>query len=451
MAAEKPRTPPRVRSGLFFGAAREWRSDPLRLFTRAFREGGDVARLGLRGALLVSAPDAIERVLVENHRNYSKRTPGQSRLRKFLGYGLLTSEGSFWLRQRRMTQPAFHRERLEGFAATMSGAAAEMLERWRPLVERGETFDLAAESTRLTLRIVCATLFGFDSRAETEAVGRAIAVRLGQFRRRIDNPLLDLFSFLPTADNRALAAANRELDRVVYGLIARRRAAPGGNDLLSMLMAARDEDTGESMDDRQLRDEVMTLFLAGFETTSNALNWTFVLLAQHPEIGARLRREASGVLGGRPPALADLARLPYALAVLKESMRLYPPAWIMARRAEDDDVLAGFAVPKDALVLMSPYVVHRHPGFWKDPDRFDPERFLDGRADALPRYAYFPFGGGPRQCIGNAFAMMEAQLILASVAQNHRVELAGLSPVVPEPTVTLRPRGELRVRAVRAG
>jgi cytochrome P450 len=445
-----PRRAPKIRNGFPFGATREWRKDPLRLFTRAFREAGDVARLGLRGAMLVSHPDAIERVLVDNHRNYSKRTPGQTRLRRFLGDGLLTSNGSFWLRQRRMTQPAFHRERLEGFAATMSGAAAEMLERWKPLVERGETFDLAAEMTRLTLRIVCATLFGFDSRAETENVGRAVALRLSEFRRRVDNPLLDLMSFLPTPSNRALAAADKELDRVVYGLIAARRRAPGGEDLLSMLMAARDEDTGESMDDRQLRDEVMTLFLAGFETTSNALNWTFVLLARHPEIDARLRRETAAALGGRAPALADLPRLPYSLAVIKEAMRVYPPAWIMARRAEADDVLSGCAVPKDTLVLMSPYVVHRHPAFWKHPERFAPERFLDGSADALPRFAYFPFGGGPRQCIGNAFALMEAQLILTSVVQGLRVELADSGPIVPEPTVTLRPRGRLNVRAVCA-
>jgi cytochrome P450 len=273
---------------------------------------------------------------------------------------------------------------------------------------------------------------------------------LGQFRRRLANPRLDMLSFLPTEDNRALAAARAKLDRVVYQLIAQRRRSPGPDDLLSMLLQARDEDTGESMSDLQLRDEIMTLFLAGFETTANALNWTWILLARHPDVDARLRAETRAALGGRAPALADLPRLPYALAVIKEAMRLYPPAWLLARRAESADALAGCAVPKDALVMMSPYIVHRHPAFWKDPERFDPGRFLDGRADALPRYAYFPFGGGPRQCIGNAFALMEAQLVLVSVAQKLRVELASPAPVAPEPTVTLRPRGELRVRAVRA-
>jgi len=446
------RRAPRIDGGFLLGSLREWQRDPLGLFSRARREHGDVVEMRIlhRTLHLVSDADAIERVLVESHRRYSKRTPGQDRLRLFLGEGLLTSEGSFWLRQRRMTQPAFHRERLAGFAATMSDAAAEMLERWKPRVEKGETFDLAAEHTALTLRIVSATLFGFDARAETETVGRALAVRLGQFRRGIANPVASLFSFLPTADSRALAAANAELDRVVYGLIARRRAEPGTDDLLSMLMAARDEDTGEAMNDRQLRDEVMTLFLAGFETTANALNWTFFLLSQHPDVDARLRREAAAALGGRAPALADLPKMPYALAVIKEAMRLYPPAWIMSRRAEADDVLAGVAIPQDTVVLASPYVVHRHPKYWKDPERFDPERFLDGGADALPRFAYFPFGGGPRQCIGNAFAMMEAQIILASVVQNHRVEIVEPDSVVPEPTVTLRPQGALRARVARA-
>jgi cytochrome P450 len=450
MTPAQPRRAPLIRGGLLLGSLLEWRRDPIALFARAFREGGDVAalRLGPRTAYLVSGPAAIERVLVDNHRAFSKRTPGQAKLRKFLGDGLLTSAGSFWLRQRRMTQPAFHRERLEGFAAAMSGAAGEMLERWEPLVARGETFDLTAETSRLTLRIVSSTLLGFDARAEAESVGRALSVTLGQFRRRLTNPLLDAFSFLPTKDNRELRAARAELDRVVHGVIAARRREPRRDDLLSMLMAARDEDTGEAMDDLQLRDEVMTLFLAGFETTANALNWAFVLLARHPEIDARLRAETSAALGARAPALADLPRLTYALAVIKEAMRLYPPAWLLARRAESADVLSGVAVPKGALVLMSPYVVHRHPAFWKDPERFEPRRFLDGGADDLPRFAYFPFGGGPRQCIGSAFALMEAQLILARVVQKLRVELADPGPVVPEPTVTLRPRGELRVRAV---
>jgi cytochrome P450 len=438
-----------IPGGFLLGSLREWKRDPLAVLRRACA-AGEVAsfRLGPRRAFLVSGPEGIERVLVENHRNYSKRTPGQERLRVFLGYGLLTSEGSFWLRQRRMTQPAFHRQKIAGFAAAMSRAAVERVESWGPKMKSGEPFDLTVETTRLALRVVCDTLLGIAlDGAQADAVGRALSVLLGEFRRRLTNPLLELFAFAPTARNLAFKRAIRDLDRVVMDVIAEKRRRGGAEDLLSMLMEARDEDSGEAMDDRQLRDEVMTLFLAGFETTANALNWTFVLLSRHPEVDARLRRETRAALAGRPPALEDLPRLPYALAVLKESMRLFPPAWIIVRRAESDDVVCGVSVPKGALMMMSPYATHREARVWKDPERFDPERFLDGRADALHRYAYFPFGGGPRQCIGNAFALMEAHLVIAAVSQSCRLELVEPGEPAPEPTVTLRPRRALMVRA----
>lgn len=424
------------------------------LLRRAAAAGEVVSfRLGPRRVQLVSAPEGIERVLVENHRNYSKRTPGQEKLRRFLGYGLLTSEGSFWLRQRRMAQPAFHRQRIAGFASSMTQAAVERVESWRPKMASGEPFDLTVETTRLALRVVCDTLLGVDMNgAQADAVGRAISIMLSEFRRRVSNPLLDAFEFLPTKHNRTYKQALKDLDRVVLDVIAEKRRRGGdAGDLLSMLMEARDEDTGEAMDDVQLRNEVMTLFLAGFETTANALNWTFVLLSRHPEIDARLRRETTAVLGGRAPSLEDLPSLPYALAVLKESMRLFPPAWILARMAESDDVVCGTAVPKGTLVMMSPYATQRDPKLWKDPERFDPERFLNGGADALHRYAYFPFGGGPRQCIGNAFALMEAHLVIATVAQACRLELVEPGEPEADPTVTLRPRRALMVRAAARG
>jgi cytochrome P450 len=439
---------PRTLSPL--GSLGAWRRDPLDFLDRCFREHGDVVRFrfGPLAGVLLAHPDHVERVLVTHHRDYTKQTRGWRKMREFLGEGLITSEGSHWLRQRRIAQPAFHRQRIASFAGLMTRACVEELERWEPAARDGRPLDVAQAMMRLTLRIVGETLLSADVTGEADAVGRALAVVLHESIERMSNPLADLP--LPTPGNRRYKAAMAELDGVILGMIAeRRRTGEDRGDLLSMLMLAVDEETGERMDDRQLRDEAMAIFLAGHETTANALSWTFHALSLSPAAERRLREEV-GALGGRVPGLDDLPRLPYALAVVKEAMRLYPPVWVVSRHAERADAVGGFAVPRGAIVLVSPYVTHKHPAFWREPEAFRPERFLDGEADRQPRFAYFPFGGGPRQCIGNGFALMEAQLLLATIVQRYRLERLPERPVLAEPTITLRPKDGLPFRVARA-
>jgi cytochrome P450 len=428
------------------------RADPLGLLMRSFQDHGDVVRLrfGHMPVFLLAHPDHVRHVLRENHRNYSKRTPSIARVKLVMGEGLVTSDGELWRRQRRIAQPAFHQQRIAGYAGRMTAAAAELLQEWEHAAERDEPLDVAEEMSRLAQRIVGETLLGSDVRGEVGEVGEALGFLLGESRKDLyrvfPRPL-----WLPTPAQRRVRRARRLLDRVVYRIIARRRAAPeAGDDLLSLLVHARDEETGEAMSDRQLRDEVMTIFLAGHETTANALAWTWLLLARFPEARRRLAAELEQVLGARTPTVADLPYLTYTEMVLRESMRIYPPVWAVSRRAEGDDEIGGYPIPRGALVIISPYVTHRHPAFWEHPERFDPERFAPERHEGRHRYAYFPFGGGPRKCVGEAFAMMEARLVLAMAARRFRLDLEPGHPVEPQPTITLRPLHGLRMRVRRA-
>ena len=433
-----PRVSPRA---IHWGFGRD---DPLAFLTEAGRRHGDVVgfRIGPIRAVLVRHPEAIKHVLVDNNHNYDKRTRGYEVLRQFLGNGLLTSEGDFWRRQRRIAQPAFHRKRIEGFAEVMLADTQDMLGRWEHIAGLGETVDVAHEMMSLTLRIVGKTLLSTDVQSRADQVGKLVTI-LNEWADRALDSLLPVG--FPTPGTLRAREASRKLDRLIGEIIARRRAGEHREDLLGMLMEAKDVETGESMTDKQLRDEVTTMFLAGHETTANTLAWTFYLLSMHPEVERRVRAELDATLGGSPPRLEDLPRLPYLMQVLKESMRLYPPAWMIDRHAIADDEILGYHLRKDTLVLVSPYLAHRHPGFWPNPEGFDPERFTPANEAARPRYAYFPFGGGPRQCIGNAFAMMEAQLIVATVLQRFRPWLVPGHRVVPETLITLRPRYGLRM------
>ncbi len=416
------------------------------------RYGDIVSVPTLVGALtLIFHPDGVRRVLQEYHRNYNKDVPDYHVLRLVLGKGLLTNDGASWLKQRRLIQPAFHRERVAAFAALMTDTTLARLEQWEAggLIGTNEPLDLTREMSNLTLSIVGQALFGADLSAETECIGRALT----EVNRRLSEAFyLPWLLSLPTPQRHRLSVARRELDAVVEAIIRARRARrQPHDDLLELLLEARDEETGEGMTDRQVRDEVLTLLLAGNETTANALSWTFFLLAQHPDVEARLREEYRGALNGRPPAIEDLPRLPYTRMVIEEAMRLYPPAWGLSRRALGEDEIGGYAVPKGAYVLLFPYVTHRHPAFWEQPDAFDPERFSPGRAVERPRFAYFPFGGGPRLCLGNQFALYEAQLILATILPRYQLRLLPGSVVAPEPLVTLRPRGSLLMTVHRNG
>jgi cytochrome P450 len=408
----------------------------LGFLTRIAREYGDCVsfRLGWKRAFLVSHPDLIESILVTDSRNYIKHYVLRL-LRPTLGNGLLLSENDFWLRQRRLMQPAFHRERVAGYGGIMVSYAERMLTSWSD----GDTRDMHTEMMRLTLEIVAKALFDADVAEEAPEVGDALDMGMQTFVRRWRS-LYPVPLWIPTPTNLRVKRFVRRLDRIIYRFIEERRASGRERgDLLSMLLSARDADDGSRMTDRQIRDEAMTLFLAGHETTANALAWTWYLLSQHPEVDAMLAGELQSVLGGRSPTVVDLPQLRYTEMVVMEAMRIYPPVYAFGREAVRECTLGNYRVPKGTTVVMSQWVMHRDRRYFENPGKFDPQRWADGLAKRLPRFVYFPFGGGPRVCIGNSFAMMEAILILATMVPKFRFTLLPGHPVVPRTTVTLRP------------
>jgi cytochrome P450 len=438
-------TLPRGPEGRFLtGNLADFHRDQLGFYAACAREYGDVvrARLGPRPALLIYHPDTIEEVLVARNRDFVK-SPGVRLLRPLLGDGLLLSEGDLWLRQRRLVQPAFHRQRIAAYGEVMVALVERRLGDWKA----GEVLDIHAEMLALTQAIVARTLFDADVSDVADAVARATSVLMQDFSARLGSLLQLLPSWLPTPANVRAQRAIRRLDEVVYRMIAARRQQPEDRgDLLSILLDARDADDGSRMTDRQVRDEVMTLFMAGHETTAVALSWTWFLLAQHPEVETRLAEELDAVLGGRAPSASDLPRLRYTDMVITEAMRLFPPAYALGRQAARPSEVAGHPVAPGLIVVIPTCVVHRDARWFEDPEAFRPERWGDDLARRLPRYAYFPFGGGPRQCIGAGFAMMEAVLILAAIAQRFRLALVPGQRVTPTPYVTLRPEPGIRMR-----
>jgi len=432
--------PPGPRGLPVLGMLLAIRRDPTAVFMDAARRFGDVAylKIGPRRGYLLTNPADVRHVLQDNAANYRK-SPLYDTLRQSLGNGLLTSEGAFWLRQRRIAQPAFHRQRIAALAGVMAEAVREIGVDWEAIASTKQPVDIGDEMMRLTRTVVLRALLGAN---------------LGPFTSRIDGAWkvmnehigdsfwsLGLTNGWPTPRNRRFQAARAVLRGAVeYAIRQRREQGAEGDDLLSMLMHARDEDTGESMTDEQLRVEVTTFLLAGQETTSLALTWTFYLLSQHAAVRERLEGEVDAVLGGRPAAYDDLPNLPLTRRVIDESMRLYPPAWGFSRQALGDDELGGYRLPCGWLAFLMPYVLHRLPTHWPDPDRFDPDRFLPERSADRPKFAYLPFGAGPRQCIGNQFALLEAHLTVATLAQGFRLTLVPGHPVEAWPLITLRPR-----------
>jgi cytochrome P450 len=417
-------------------------ANPLDFFTKLARTYGDVTSYRMAGEqlFLVNEPKLIRDVLVTHNRNFTK-SPGLERSKRLLGQGLLTSEGAFHLRQRRLMQPAFHRDRVAGYGDLMVGYADRMRRSWSD----GATFDIAREMNRLTLSIVGRTLFDVDVEHQAAAVGEALTAVMESFWMTM-LPFGEVLERLPVPKLRRARMARARLDAIIYRMIADRRSSGGDRgDLLSMLLAAQDEDDGAGMTDDQVRDEAMTIFLAGHETTANALTWTWCLLSGAPDVEARLHAEVSNVLGGRLPSTADLPSLPFVERVVTESMRLYPPAWIIGRRAIDEYRLNEYVVPPRSILVMSPYIIQRDPRFYADPDRFDPDRWTPEFRGGLPKFAYFPFGGGPRQCIGESFAWMELILLVATIAQQCRLRLVPGHPVVPQPLITLRAKHGMRM------
>ncbi|HEY1859039.1 MAG TPA: cytochrome P450 [Gemmataceae bacterium] len=428
--------PPGPKGHLLLGNLPEFRRDMLSFVTDCTRTYGDVVafRLGPRRCLLINHPDLIEEVLVTNARNFIKHFVLRMKP-SLLGKGLLTSNGDFWLRQRRLAQPAFHRDRINAYGAVMVSYTERMLAGWKD----GEAHDIHADMMQLTLEIVAKTLFDADVSGKGQAVGEALQTALHFFSTRFKS-LFRLPGFAPTPANLRLKKAIRRLDDIIFRMVDERRGSgEDRGDLLSMLLHAQDQDDGSRMTNRQLRDEMMTLFLAGHETTAISLAWTWYLLARHPDVGAKLVQELKQELGERSPTVADLPRLRYTESIVLESMRLYPPAYMFGREPIETCALGGFEVAAGRTVFMSQWVTQRDPRFFDHAAEFLPERWRSDKIKSLPKYAYFPFGGGPRICIGNNFAMMEAILILATMARHWQFTLAPGHPVILEPLMTLRP------------
>jgi cytochrome P450 len=398
-------------------------------------------RLLFLHSFLINKPEYIEHVLLTNHANYSKSHFLRRMLGPIFGNGLLTSEDELWRRQRRIAAPAFHNKRIAEFVDTFSSCTQAMLGRWRT---RTQPFDVAAEMMALTLDIIARTMFSADVSGEVEAVRRLMEIVVTMRPSILD--LLGFPEWLPRRQPPAYGRAIAEFEALVAGFLAQRRAdGIDRGDLLSMLLAARDPETGTGMSDKQLRDEILTIFLAGHETTANALSWIWYLLAQNPAAEARLHDELDRVLGGRMPTYGDLAELKWTRMVIEEAMRLYPPAHTIARTALGEDRIGGVRVPAGAIITISIYMTHRNPNLWTDPERFDPERFAPAEAARRHRFAYLPFGGGPRICIGNSFALAETQVIVAAVAQHYRVRLAPGHVVQPIGLITLRAKNGIWV------
>jgi cytochrome P450 len=419
---------------------------PLPFLSQLARDYGDAAyfRIGPGRLYFFAHPDQVREVLVTRHASFIKGLALQ-RTKIVLGEGLLTSEGELHKRQRRLAQPAFHRERIQRYAEVMVEKAAVARERWRD----GEELDVAHELMRLTLDVVAKTLFDADVDDEADEIGAALTELMQLFPLLLHplTPLILKLPFMPQV--RRFRRAMARLDRTIYSMIdARRRGNVDRGDLLSMLLLATDtEGDGSGMSDLQLRDETMTIFLAGHETTANALAWTLYALARNPHIERELHRELDEVLAGRLPTPDDYTRLPYTEMVLAESMRLYPPAWALGRYATESVEVGEWHVPPQGLVLVSQWVTHRDPRFWPDPERFDPLRFTPEAKASRPKMAYFPFGAGPRVCIGESFAWMEGVLLLATIAQRWRFERG--NDVEPQALVTLRPKQRMSMRVTR--
>jgi cytochrome P450 len=442
MPAGTPR-PPGPRGLPLIGVARSFARDPLAFLSGTAEQYGDIAnfRLGRLDVFFIRHPDYVREVLITQRASFTM-TALRAKINAVVGEGLFTSRGELHARQQRLMLPVFRKSRIEAYAGQMAELSRRTRDQWQP----GANVDIADEMMKLTMLIAAQALFEQDIGDDTEAVSHNIDIVL-EFFTRLSSPLLKFSLALPLPSSLRFKRAVRELDAVIYRMIERRRGtASAGRDLLSLLMQARDDQTNVHMTDRQLRDEVLTLLIAGHETTANVLSWIFYLLAQRPDADRRMHEEAKQVLGGRTGfGAADLDRLAYTRQVMQEGLRLYPPGWFVGRQARADVKLGGYTVPKGAIVMLSQYVTHRDARFFAEPDAFKPERWQDGLEDRLPRGSYFPFSAGERHCIGEGFAWQEALLILATLVERWRFELVPDQGIKPRPSVTLRPDRPIRM------
>ncbi len=436
---------PPLRKGLpIVGVLPQFRKNAPVFLQSLARDYGDLVhyRLGPQDVYLVSKPEWIKDILVTNQTNFTK-SRFLERAKILLGEGLLTSEGEFHRRQRRLVQPAFHRDRLLGYASAMVEITAQTRERW----SNGAQIDMSREMMRLTLSVVAKTLFNADVSSEADDIGNALTQVMILFDMVL-MPFSEWIEKLPLPSIRRFEKARDFLDKTIYGIIAERRASKEDKgDLLSMLLLAQDEDGSAGMNDKQIRDEALTLFLAGHETTANALMWAWYLLSQNPSAAQKFYDEVDSVLQDRLPTFDDLTRLKYTEGVFAESMRLYPPAWVIGRRVKTDYTIAQYTVPAKSILMMSPWVVHRDPRWFPEPGQFNPERW--SQPDDRPKFSFFPFGGGMRVCIGERFAWMEGVLLLATVAQRWRFKLVPGHPVATAALITLRAKHGMKMVAER--
>lgn len=444
--------PPGFKSHQLLFQLNRIRRDTLGFLLDCAQKFGDLTyfEAGKQRAFLVNSADGVRHILQDNHRVYNKDTIQYNSLAQITGRGLLTSDGELWFRQRRLEQPAFSRARLNALDGVVVPAVERMLERWAKHAASGEPVDVDGEMMRTTLEIVGKALFSIDLSTQAHELTQAVLTTLDHIVYQAQNPIRLPEIFLTPRTMRFRAALSM-LDMAVYEMIAERREhADPGEDMLGMLLKARDEESGQRMSDQQVRDEVITLLIAGHETVASALTWSWYLLAQHPHVWENMRAEIRRVLGGRLPTTSDLPNLLYTGQVFSEALRLYPPAWLITRKAVEADVIDGYAIPAGSLMIISPYVIHRHAAYWNEPLKFAPERFRPEAEKSRPRYAYIPFGGGPRLCIGAQFAQIEAVLLMAMVTQRYRLELPEGSRVKVDALVTLRPHGGLAMRVLHA-
>lgn len=447
VASTAQKTWPLVEGHRWWGCMGDVQRRPMELYHNAWREHGDYVRLrALPGIYfyLLAHPDAIEYVLQHNHKNYRKPDSFNHSIDLLTGQGVINSEGELWRRQRRLMQPAFLKASVNRLAPFMNQAIAAFIAEWTAHPD-GASLDVLPEMMRLALKIASTTLMGTDISNDADAIGRAYRLAFEYVSLKMNARLMFQPLWLPTHRNREFRRAKRLLDRVVLELIAARRGGEAKNDVLDRLLAARDEETGQSMSDEQIKDEAITLLTAGHETIGASLAWALYLLSIHPEIQEAFCEQARRQLGNRVPTVEDLPQIPLATAVFEETMRLYPPAWGMPRETIEADVINGYPVPAKATLITSQFIIHRHPDFWSEPDKFDPDRFLPGQAAERHRYAYFPFGGGPRICIGNHMAMLEGPMVLAALASRFRFTLVDGQRIEADPTFTLRPKYGVQV------
>lgn len=452
------RKPPGPRGYPFLSVLPRIWKDPLKFFVDMARDHGEVALLGFGKwrFYLVSGPEPIKTILQDNHRAFWKGS-GMDSARPVMGNGLATSDGDFWRSQRRVLQPEFNLPRVQSYIPSMVVEIERMLGRWNKLAAGNEPIDMAREMNHLSQRLIFGTLFGIDIGDRPAQVHDAVTEAMSYIQARAWG-LWKVPEKWPTPRNRRFRRANALLDGLMYDAIRACRAQSGngrdpgstmpGNAVVAALVNARSEN-GEPMSDRQIRDELMTIFVAGHDTTGAALAWTWYLLSKNPKASARLRMEADTVLGERAPTAEDISKLEYSRMVIEESMRLYPPGWILVRTPREDVVVGGYRIPRDAPILLSPYVTHRLPELWENPQAFRPERFSPSESAGRPRFAFFPYGGGPRVCLGNVLSMVEMQLVLASVSRHFRPRLEPDQAVRPTPSITLRPSAPLRMHLER--